>query len=217
MIPKIIHYCWFGNRPLPETFKRNIDTWRRVMPNYEIMEWNENNFDCNQYEFSKNELNESNYGHLSDIVRLKILYDNGGIYMDTDVEAIKSLDNFLDNDAFMSYETDEKKSINTGCFGVSKNSVLIKGFFEKYYKNAKSIDDLPYAYNSWVLGDFINKNKDKYKILFLDKDILSTLANGIKSNTCTYHKWQHSWVNSNVLSKYNKSILNPSIKINEKL
>ena len=90
-IPKIIHYCWFGKNEKPEIVKKCIESWKKYMPDYEIFEWNENNFlDTNTY-FNE-ALSMGKYAFASDFARLKIVYENGGIYLDTDVEIIKSLD-----------------------------------------------------------------------------------------------------------------------------
>ena len=104
MIPKIIHYCWFGGKPLPEDAQRCIASWRQFMPDYTIKEWNESNFDvrCNTY--CAQAYDAKKYAFVSDYARLWILYKEGGIYFDTDVEVIKPLDDIIAHGAFIGCE-----------------------------------------------------------------------------------------------------------------
>lgn len=102
MIPKIIHYCWFGGNPLPESALKCIESWNKFLPDYEIKEWNEKNFpieECPRY--AKQAYAEKKWAFVSDYARFKILYDFGGLYFDTDVEVIKSLDDIIAQGSFM--------------------------------------------------------------------------------------------------------------------
>lgn len=100
MIPKVIHYCWFGHGKLPSDTKRYIETWKKYCPDYEIKEWNESNFDIDCCKFVRQAYDNKAWAFVSDYARLKIVYDNGGIYLDTDVELLKNLDFLLDNSFF---------------------------------------------------------------------------------------------------------------------
>ena len=101
MIPKTIHYCWFGRGKKSELILKCIDSWKKYCPEYEIIEWNEDNFDVDFCDYSHDALSRKKNGaFVSDIARLKVLYDNGGIYLDTDVELHSSLDNLLKYDAW---------------------------------------------------------------------------------------------------------------------
>ena len=104
MIPKIIHYCWFGRNPLPESALKCIASWRKFFPDYEIVEWNEDNFDVNTIPYTAQAYAAKKYAFVSDYARLKILYDHGGLYFDTDVEVIKPFDDILAGGAFMGCE-----------------------------------------------------------------------------------------------------------------
>lgn len=106
MIPKKIHYCWFGGNPLPEDAKKCIASWRKFMPDYEIIEWNESNFDVNAIPYTAQAYEAKKYAFVSDYARFKILYDHGGIYFDTDVEVIKPFDDIVAEGPFMGFETD---------------------------------------------------------------------------------------------------------------
>ena len=92
MIPKVIHYCWFGGNPLPDIAVKCINSWKKYLKDYEIVEINENNFDVSQNIYTKEAYENKKFAFVTDYVRLYVLYNNGGIYMDTDVEVIKNLD-----------------------------------------------------------------------------------------------------------------------------
>lgn len=104
MIPKVIHYCWFGRTPLPESAQRCIASWRKYLPDYEIIEWNEDNFDVNSIPYTRQAYEAKKYAFVSDYARFKILYDHGGVYFDTDVEVVKPFDDILQHGAFMGIE-----------------------------------------------------------------------------------------------------------------
>lgn len=109
MIPKIIHYCWFGRNPLPESVQKCISSWHEFFPDYEIKEWNEDNFNINIIPYTQEAYDAKKYAFVSDYARLWILYHEGGIYFDTDVEVIKSFDDILSRGAFMGCEIDGGK------------------------------------------------------------------------------------------------------------
>lgn len=107
MLPKIIHYCWFGGNEKPDAAKKCIASWQKICPDYQIREWNEGNVDlasCPQY--VRDAYGAKKYAYVSDYIRLKALYDHGGFYMDTDVELLKSLDLFLSDRAVIGFEND---------------------------------------------------------------------------------------------------------------
>lgn len=104
MIPKIIHYVWLGRGEKSEKIKKCIESWKQQMPDYTIKEWNEDNFDINYNDFTKQSYDAKMYAFTSDVVRLYALYTEGGIYMDTDVFCYKPLDEFLTNEGFTGFE-----------------------------------------------------------------------------------------------------------------
>lgn len=135
MIPKTIHYCWFGGNPLPDNAKKCIASWRKFFPDHEIIEWNESNFDVNAIRYTAEAYAAKKYAFVSDYARFKILYDNGGLYFDTDVEVIKPFDDILSRGAFMGRElyAYQSNAVNPGLgLGVSKGCVLYKRLLEKY-------------------------------------------------------------------------------------
>ena len=104
MIPKIIHYCWFGRNPLPESAIKCINSWKKFFPDYEIKEWNEDNFDVNIIPYTKEAYEAKKYAFVSDYARFWILYHHGGLYFDTDVEVIKAMDDIIELGPFMGVE-----------------------------------------------------------------------------------------------------------------
>lgn len=130
MIPKKIHYCWFGRGKMPDLAKKCIDSWRTYLPDYEIKEWNEDNFDLSKYPYAIQAYENRKFAFVTDIVRLYALYNEGGIYMDTDVEVLKPLDRFLDHTAFSGYEDDTH--IPTGIMAAEKGSKWAKDNLDYY-------------------------------------------------------------------------------------
>lgn len=137
MIPKKIHYCWFGRGEKPKLAKKCIASWKKCCPDYEIIEWNEDNFDVNMNPYTKMCYEQKKYAFLSDYVRLLVVYEHGGIYFDTDVEVVQNIDFLLSDEAFIGCEidgTDEKNGIvNTGQgFGAIAKSLAVKAMIEEY-------------------------------------------------------------------------------------
>ena len=138
MIPKKIHYCWFGGNKKPKAIEKCINSWKEVLSDYEIIEWNESNFDINSNKFIKEAYNLKKYAFVSDFVRLYALYNFGGIYLDTDVEVFKKFDCFLNEESFWGFE--EKNRIATSTIGCKKGNKLIKEFLDSY-KNRSFISE----------------------------------------------------------------------------
>lgn len=107
-IPKVIHYCWFGGGQMPSLALKCIESWKRFCPDYEILLWNEKNFDVNICSYTRHAYKLKKYAFVSDYARFWILYNYGGVYFDTDVELIKGLDNILIEGSFMGCEKDER-------------------------------------------------------------------------------------------------------------
>lgn len=114
MAPNVIHYCWFGRGPKPKLALKCIASWKKFLPDYEIVEWNEDNFDVGFMPYCQEAYEAKKYAFVSDVARFKILYDHGGIYFDTDVEIIRPLDDILARGAFMGLECDPSPSLPSG-------------------------------------------------------------------------------------------------------
>ena len=131
-IPKKIHYCWFGGNELPELATNCINSWKKFCPDYEIIRWDENNFDITSNQYVKEAYESKKFAFVTDYVRLYVLYNYGGIYMDTDVEVIKCLDEFLRFEGFSGFETET--SVPTGIMASVKHTELMHQLLQYYNK-----------------------------------------------------------------------------------
>lgn len=171
MIPKIIHYCWFGRNPLPKSAVKCIDSWKKFLPGYEIKEWNEDNFDVNMIPYTAEAYKARKYAFVSDYARFWILYHYGGVYFDTDVEVIRPMEDILAKGAFMGCEEDSDgrnyPTVNPG-LGMA---------VEKYDDTAKMIinlyERLIYSQENSNSASGIYKTVVQYTTEFL-------AANGLK-------------------------------------
>lgn len=130
MIPKKIHYCWFGGNPLPELAQKCIASWKRYLPEYEIKEWNESNFDISSNAYVKEAYESRKFAFVTDYVRLYAMYREGGIYMDTDVEVLKPLDDLLRYEAVSGFESETQ--IQTGLMASREGQPFIKELLDDY-------------------------------------------------------------------------------------
>lgn len=138
MIPKKIHYCWFGRGEKPKLAQKCIASWKKYCPDYTLVEWNEDNFDINCCPYVKEAYENKKYAFVTDYVRLYAMYTQGGIYMDTDVEVIKSLDQFLIHKGFSGFES--TKFIPTGIMAAEKGLPIIKELLD-YYTDRHFVND----------------------------------------------------------------------------
>lgn len=140
MIPKIIHYCWFGKNPMSDELKKCIASWKRLCPDYEIIEWNEENYPIEKISYIAEAYAKKNWAFVSDYARLDVVYQYGGIYLDVDVELVKSLDSLLEQSCFFGFEF--ANDVNTGiCFGAVKNHWFIKENMSVY--ESHTFEELP--------------------------------------------------------------------------
>ena len=201
MIPKIVNYVWLGKGEMNERSKLCIESWRKFLPDYKIIEWNEDNFDINCNNWVKHSYENKKYAFTSDFARLWALYQNGGIYMDTDVELYKPLDEFLNNEGFIGFE--DIHYLSSGTIGSEKGNPYIKYLLEYY----NCIDFK--LYNNW--HDYIDYQRTSpcilsnlFELLGLDrdKDIEQHLEHftiyprsyfHTQNEGYAYHSWNGSW------------------------
>lgn len=221
-IPKIIHYCWFGGKPLPREIKKYIKSWRKKCPDYKIVEWNEKNFNVYQNKFLTDAYNNKAWAFVSDYARLKIIYDNGGIYLDTDVELKKSLNELLCYDCYLGSQQ-VGNNVATGLgFGATKHNPIIKAMLDEYSNlvysekdknkiicpllNTKSLVKFGYTFSE----DNINFIEN-YNTIVLPPEFFDPIAPGDSKNlftnyTISVHHYTASW-NSNS-KKFKRKIIN---------
>ena len=132
MIPKKIHYCWFGGKEKPRSVLEYIETWKKFLPDYEIKEWNEGNFDVNKLQFTKEAYQAKKYAFVADVCRLYALLSEGGVYFDTDVEVVKNFDGLLSNNAFIGLECEKSKRVGTSVIGAEANNSFISKAYNYY-------------------------------------------------------------------------------------
>ena len=161
-IPKVIHYCWFGKSEIPKLAKKCIKSWKKYCPDYKIICHNEDNFDLTQNRYLSEAYKAGKWAFVSDYVRLKVIYDNGGIYLDTDVELIKPIDDLLLTKGFMGF--DEKGIVATGLgFGAEKGNKIVSEFLKDY-------DNIPFVLpdGSYDLTPCPDRNTEALKRLGMD-------------------------------------------------
>lgn len=212
-IPKIIHYCWFGKNPLPEDSKRCIASWKKYCPDYEIKQWNETNYNIHSCKYVEQAYKAKKWAFVSDYARMDILYQHGGVYLDTDVELIKCLDPILEKGPFMGLEKDFETNgfcmVNTGLgIGTPKYNPIYKEVLE-YYKNIYFFNK-DGSLNLITVVDHVTNILKKHGLVdrsgiqivdgiyiypkeyFCPKDV-DTHALTITSNTVSIHHYDSSW------------------------
>ena len=207
MIPKIIHYCWFGKGELSELARKCIESWKQVLPEYEIKEWNEDNFNLDAFQYAREAYANRKFAFVSDVVRLYALYTEGGIYMDTDVEVLKPFGPFLHHKAFSGYET--VKMISTGIIGSEKGGQWVKRNLD-YYNDKHFVNDdgsFNIVTNVTTITNYMKSmglNQDNsYQdfpglITIYPKDFFSPKSQDdgkieLTDNTVTIHHYAQSW------------------------
>lgn len=130
-IPKVIHYCWFGGKPIPEELQRYMYSWKKYCPDYQIICWNERNYDINRSRYMRQAYDAGKWAFVSDYARLDIICEHGGIYLDTDVELLRSLDDLLFDDMYCGFEQNNYINFGLGYGAVSGHPIL-KSLLERY-------------------------------------------------------------------------------------
>ena len=211
MIPKIIHYCWFGRNPLPELALKCIASWRKYFPNYEIKEWNESNYDVHRIKYISEAYSAKKYAFVSDYARFDILYQYGGIYFDTDVEVIKPFNEIVANNGFMGFEGDEEIAGVAAGLGIGCNAGLGIIFQILHLYETLHFINIDGSYNLRTVVEYVtnilikNGLKLENKIQILDgltiypTEYFAPKSNrtgkmNITENTLSIHHYDASWV-----------------------
>ena len=207
MIPKVIHYCWFGGNPLPDLARKCINSWKEFLPDYEIKEWNESNYDVRKINYIAQAYDEKKYAFVSDYARFDILYQYGGIYFDTDVEVIKPLKEILNQGAFAGLERGGAIAAGLGIATPAMHP-LYKEILDSYEKDSFKRSDN--SLNLETVVTRVSKIFSKYGFTelneiqniqgitvypveyFCPKDYKTGILN-IKDKTLTIHHYDGSW------------------------
>ena len=215
MIPKTIHYCWFGRNPLPADAVKCINSWKKHLSDYEIKEWNEDNFDVNTLPYTKQAYEARKFAFVTDYVRLHAMYSEGGIYMDTDVEVCGSYDQFLHHPMFSGFETDN--NVPTGMMASEKSSIWAKELLDEYIGRHFLLEDGSYdqTTNTTVItrymlskGLVLNNTLQNIEGLcvmypaeyFCPKDHRTGEITKTKNTVCIHH-FAGSWLNPNFIQR----------------
>ncbi len=204
MIPKKIHYCWFGRGEKPKLAQKCIASWKKLCPDYEIIEWNEDNFDVNTNEYTKMCYEQKKYAFLSDYVRLLVVYEHGGLYFDTDVEVVKSFTPFLNYKAFFGFENDEYVASGLG-FGSEAGNEVLNAMIHEYdglldglhgttgcpILNTRAFSKLGFELNGMM--------QDKNSVVLFPKDYFNPFDDNTgvlckTDNTYSIHWYGKSWM-----------------------
>ena len=216
-IPKVIHYCWFGGRPLPELARKCIASWEKYCPDYRIVEWNDSNYNTDNI-YAKEAMKYKKWAFYSDYARLDIIYQNGGVYLDTDVELLKSLDGLLNVECFLGVETTGYIATGLG-FGAVKKNKNIKAMLNEYegihfLLNDGTFDTLPcptrntrpfikYGFKNCLTDIQVLNGASIYPAEFFCPLDYNTNFLQITPNTISIHQYHSSWLSEKEL-KYHK-------------
>lgn len=221
MIPKKIHYCWFGNNPLPKDAQKCIATWKKFFPDYEIKEWNEGNFNIDCCPYVKAAYEAAKYAFVSDYARFWIIYHEGGLYFDTDVEVIKHMDHIIAKGAYMGFEKslatqnplcNNLLGVNPGlALGAEKGNAFLKEMLDFYetkstfaIKDGTVVDYTTNMLHKYGLKN-INCKQEIAGITIYPAEVFcpmdsTTGITTITNNTVSIHHYSCSWIDHNTLS-----------------
>lgn len=236
IIPKKIHYCWFSRNQIPDYLIKCIDSWHKFCPDYEIVRWDEDNYDVNKNTYMRQAYEAKKWGFVPDVARLDILYEHGGIYLDTDVELIKNLDDLLYQPVFLGVE--KWGSVNVGgCCGAVPHHPIIKQLLdfrinEKFYMNDGGLNQTTCGYyetkplqkigmkpNNTIqrIGDITIFSSD----FFHPYDYMSGKTY-VTENTYSIHHFNGGWLDEKnicerkqTMELYHKMLKRMQVKVNE--
>lgn len=210
-IPKIIHYCWFGRNEIPNKYKKWMESWKKYCPDYEIIMWNEDNYDVTKNAYMYEAFQCKKWGFVPDYARLDIIYQYGGIYLDTDVELVQNIDDILFQKAFCGFETNYLVNFGLG-FGAIKGLPIIKKLRDDYDNRHFINEDgkmnlisSPYIQTNY-LSDCGLKQNGEYQMIedltiypekmFSAKNVYSRRVR-LKEYTKSIHHYEATWLDEN--------------------
>lgn len=207
MIPKIIHYCWFGGKELPPLAKKCIASWKKYCPDYEIIRWDESNFDLDQIPYTRWCYDNGKWAFLSDYVRLAVVAEHGGLYFDTDVELVQNPDHLLQYEAFYGFENSSAIASGLG-FGSIPKHPTIEAMRQQYHllkaneTNAFALQKCPALNTVALLSLGLNPNGQRQNVAgaeILPAEFLNPYNNGTgllakTKNTVSIHWYSKSWL-----------------------
>ncbi len=206
MIPKTIHYCWFGGTKKTEKVQLCLNSWHRFLPEYKIIEWNESNFDVSEIPFTEEAYSAKKWAFVSDYARLKALYQFGGIYFDTDIEVLKPFDELLENEAFLGFESND--FIMTAVIGARSGNLVLKEIMDSYKGKSFLMKDgsynslpNPYVFTSIMKKrGLISNGKEQivngirvYPQICFSPNNFSMIWNRPHKKSYTIHHYEQSW------------------------
>lgn len=229
IIPKKIHYCWFGGSEMPDKYKKNIESWKKFCPNYEIIRWDESNYNVYKNRYMSQAYNSKKWAFVTDYARIDIIYQEGGIYFDTDVELLRPFDVFLHWRMFCGFESDKFVALGLG-FGAVKKEPILKDILTIYdnmnfiqENGALDMTTCPII-QSKVMEQYEFKMNGQFQVkdevaiypkeFFAPLDYLRGLGK-ITNNTYSIHHYDATWTDADYIS-YRKKLEKKIAKVNER-
>lgn len=231
MIPKVIHYCWFGHNPMPKMLQKCMKSWSKYCADYQIIEWNEDNIDISLMpQYVQDAYNAKKWAFVTDYVRLWVVYKYGGVYLDTDVELIRSIDDLLVHKGFFAFESNDLKTVATGLgFGAIKELEILMDLMKSYesLKFNKPEDKKNFLPNTWINWPVFEKHGVKKidTIQIIDDDVVIYPGEyfdpmegylrdkfNITPNTYSIHHYSMTWDENHEkkikqIKRYNQTVI----------
>lgn len=228
MIPKLIHYCWFGPQPLPAATQQYIASWRQFLPDYQIQLWNEHNFDYQANAYTRSAYAAGKYAFVADVCRIQALYQHGGIYLDTDVQMIASFDPFLHHHCFTGFEQGMNPytreltcNPQAGVMGCEAGSILMQDIRQQYQNlefNPQQLITINQLFKQIYQKHGIILNDQRQEIpgyvcvypsdYFMAKNAYTHELNRTANTVCIHH-YDGTWLNdSKGVNQLKRRILN---------
>lgn len=207
-IPKVIHYCWFGKGPKPELVLKCIRSWEKKLPDYKIVEWNEENFNINKYDFTKKAYSQKKWAFVSDYARLMILKEHGGIYLDTDMFVLRSFNELISENYLLILSKEDEQNLNAAFIASVKGNLFVEILLNYYNKVGSSSDivlePIPKIMTRIFKESFSqNSSLAKIKIFepvyfypYTSENVSEFIKNGFQyapTESYAVHLWNYSW------------------------